>query len=124
MDGQFNTLVRSYHDNFLQYKLTGNASYKQAYEGAQQGIDSILEALQKEVDSQRSKVSQFYANEDKIRQTQSDLRDAKRNVVTERDQLEGAKLRETGSISSTSLQSRYIALAVLGVIALGITAMR
>ena len=60
MDSQFNTLIRSYHDNYLQYKLTGTDSYKNAYSSAQQGIETILSTLQDSVESQKVTISNFY----------------------------------------------------------------
>ena len=60
MDNQFTTLTKSYYDNFLEYKLTGNESSQKAYMSAEQGIESILDGLGVEVDSQSSAISNFY----------------------------------------------------------------
>ena len=49
MDNQFDTLSRSYHDNYLQYATTGKESYKTAYESAEKGLKSIIESLSKQV---------------------------------------------------------------------------
>jgi hypothetical protein len=51
MDNQFNTLMRSYHDNYLQFKLTGNTKYQKAYEAAEQGLDAIVLAKNQAVQS-------------------------------------------------------------------------
>jgi hypothetical protein len=60
MDTQFTTLTRSYHDNYLQYALTGNPTYQTAYENAKDGLDTIISSLQSEVDEQESTISNFY----------------------------------------------------------------
>jgi hypothetical protein len=118
MDSQFNTLIRSYHDNFLQYKLTGNSGYQNSYKSAQQGIESILSSLRSEVQSQDSEISSFYNDdvEGKLREIKSQTRSAETALLSDKDKLEAAQLRGT-SESVESLHSRYIALGVLGAIA-------
>ena len=128
MDTQFNTLVRSYHDNFLQYRITGNPSYQSSYSAAEQGIQNILNSLQTQVESQKSEMSEFYKDdvEEKLRKLQSDSRDAQRKYVSQGDQIEAAKLRsQTVPViaSSDPLMSRYIALGVIGVTVLALMAM-
>jgi hypothetical protein len=129
MDNQFNTLLRSYHDNFLQHKLTGNPSYQQSYTAAQEGLDKIIDSLQSEVDSQSSQISEFYKSdvEEKMRETESQTRDTQRKIIKERDRIEAAKMRAQGlqvSASSTDMTSRYIAAGVLGAIALVLSFVR
>ncbi len=129
MDNQFNTLLRSYHDNFLQHKLTGNPSYQQSYTAAQEGLDKIIASLQSEVDSQSSQISEFYKSdvEEKMRETESQTRDTQRKIIKERDRIEAAKMRAQGlqvSASSTDMTSRYIAAGVLGAIALVLSFVR
>ena len=53
MDSQFNTLVSSYRDNYVQYKVTGNTKFQSAYESAQQGIQTILNSLENEVSNEK-----------------------------------------------------------------------
>lgn len=123
MDGQFNTLVRSYHDNFLQYRLTGNPSYKQAYEGAQQGLDQIMSSLEQQNTDQKKNISSFY-NEDvegRIRDLRSQTRDTERNIVSENDQVIAAQMRATTTSSSNTL---YYVLGGVALLGLAFTAFR
>jgi hypothetical protein len=95
MDSQFTTLTRSYHDNFLQYATTGGAAYQTAYESAKEGLDNIIASMQSEVDSQSDTISDFYKSgtEGKLRDLKSKTTDAKRNIVSGRDDLIAAKMR-------------------------------
>lgn len=130
MDSQFNTLLRSYHDNYLQYKVTGSQTYQNAYMSAQQGIQTILDSLQKQVSDQTSQISDFYKSdvEGKIRDTQSDITKYQKKIVRTEDEIEAAKMRSETSLPSppiqTPLMGQYIALATLGVLALGLMALR
>jgi hypothetical protein len=124
MDGQFNTLVRSYHDNFLQYRLTGNPSYKQAYEGAQQGLDQIVSSLEQQNTDQKKNISSFY-NEDvegRIRDLRSQTRDTERNIVSENDQVIAAQMRATGTSSSSN--TLYYVLGGVALLGIAFTAFR
>lgn len=124
MDSQFNTLIRSYHDNFLQYKLTGNSGYENSYKSAQQGIEAILSGLRSEVQGQDSEISSFYSDdvEGRLRELKSDTRTAQASLVSDKDSLETAQIRGVGA-EDQSLTSRYIALGVLGAIAIGLSMM-
>ena len=121
MDGQFNTLVRSYHDNYIQYKITGGQSYQNAYLAAQEGIQSILDSLQKQASDQQAQISDFYKSdvEGKIRDTQSDITKYQRKIVRTEDEIEAAKMRSETSLPSppiqTPLMGQYIALSIFGV---------
>lgn len=130
MDGQFNTLVRSYHDNYIQYKITGGQAYQNSYMSAQQGIQTILDSLQQQVDAQKSQISDFYKSdvEEKLRDTQSDITKYQKKIVTTEDSIEAAKIRSQSSLPSGSIQAplmgQYIALSILGVVAFGLMALR
>jgi len=115
MDSQFNTLIRSFHDNFLQYKLTGTASYKKAYEGAQEGIENILNSLESSVQKDKSQIKDFYssASEDKLRDAHSKKTDLQNQLVDQNDRMSASQLR-TQSTPYQPLFPQYIALAVLG----------
>jgi peptidoglycan hydrolase CwlO-like protein len=130
MEGQFNTLARSYHDNYIQYKINGAQASQNAYLAAQQGIQTILTSLQQQVDQQKSQISDFYTSdvEGKLRDTQSDMTKYQKKIVSTGDQIEAAKMRSETQLPSppiqTPLMGQYIALATLGVIAFGLMAMR
>ena len=118
MDSQFNTLIRSFHDNYLQYKLTGKDSYRKSYEGAQEGIENILNSLQSSVDTDKSTIKDFYSSgaEDKLRDAHSKKHELESVVLKQSDKFMAAQLRTQASPSTPSqpLFPQYIALAVLG----------
>ena len=127
MDGQFNTLVRSYHDNYIQYKITGGQAYQNSYLSAEEGIQTILNSLQQQVSDQQSQISDFYKSdvEEKLRDTQSDITKYQKKIVSTEDQIEAAKMRTVPSPPiQTPLMGQYIALSILGVVALGLMALR
>jgi CHASE3 domain sensor protein len=119
MDNQFNTLTRSYYDNFLQYRLTGNASYQQAYQSAQQGLDQIISGLEQQNAEQKQNISGFYKQdvEGRLRDLQSQTRDTQRKVVSENDQVIAAEMRAQGLSTESSNTLYYIigGAAVLGI---------
>jgi hypothetical protein len=116
MDGQFTTLLRSYHDNYIQYALTGGQSYQTAYQSAQQGLDTIIASLQSEVNAQKDTISSFYKSkpEESIRDLESQTLEMKRQLVAKNDALTAAKLRsEVPTFSSPSMVPFYVPIGVL-----------
>lgn len=117
MDSQFNTLVRSYHDNYLQYKTTGKPSYQSAYQSAQTGIDSIINTLQGQVDAQKAEVSSFYKSgvEMRLKELQHENRLLQHGLGDEKDQIVAAQMRSTPiqTIPGPSMTNYYIASGVL-----------
>ena len=122
MDSQFNTLVRSYHDNFLQYKLTGNSAYQQSYQSAQEGIETILSTMESQNSKHRKDMSNFY-NEDiegELRNLNSEKANTQKKLISENDQVIASEMRSTNnSVIDTSMTTRYIALGVMSLIAIG-----
>ena len=116
MDKQFTTLTSSYRDNYLQYKLTGNASYQNSYMSAEQGIQSILSSLQDQVSSQNQQMSSFYSKdvEGKIKDTEYQNRSTQRNKLKESDQTVAASMRATPASTLPSIpQSYWISIGAL-----------
>ena len=117
MDSQFNTLVRSYHDNYLQFKTTGKPSYQTAYQSAQSGIDNIIKTLQDQVSAQKAEVSSFYKSgvEMKLKELQHENRLLQHGLGDERDQIVAAEMRSNPvqTFPGPSLTSYYIAAGVL-----------
>jgi len=118
MDSQFTTLTRSYHDNYLQYTLTGNESYQTAYEAAKTGLDNIISSLESEVADQESVISNFYKSdvEGKMRDLKSGIMDTKRLGVSIQDQHTAAKMREvpqTTAVIPTNYTPYYVTAGVL-----------
>jgi paraquat-inducible protein B len=119
MDSQFNTLTRSYHDNFLQYRLTGTMSYKQAYTHAKTDIERVLKELEDKQYKTQKEISDFYGQdvEGNIRNSQSQKEQAQRKLVSGNDQLVSAEMRMPSSlqaqVSNPSMTNYYIALGVM-----------
>lgn len=116
MDSQFTTLLRSYHDNYIQYALTGGQPYQTAYQSAQQGLDTIIASLQAEVNSQKETISAFYKSkpEKSIRDLESQTVETKRQLVAKNDALTAAKMRsEVPTFSSPSMMPFYIPIGLL-----------
>ncbi len=125
MDNQFNTLTRSYYDNYLQYKLTGNPSYKNAYLSAQEGIDNIVSSLEGEVATQNSQINNFYSTntEEKLRNTRAQTLQAQENLLSQKDLSETAKMRENTQLpnpTTTPDISGHMKYLIAGGIVLGI----
>lgn len=128
MDNQFTTLTKSYYDNFLQYRLTGNASYQNSYMSAEQGIEAILASLQDQVNTQNQQISNFYSSdvEGKLKTIQSDIRSAQRNILSNSDEAVAATMRNTSvsqpissgvptsyMIATGALAATYVLLSLL-----------
>lgn len=98
MDSQFNSLVRSYSDNYIQFKVTGAPRYQTAYQSAQQGIQSILSQLQETVDTQKRQISEFYKSgvEQKLQDLEQRNRFLQRGIVSEKDEIVAAQMRAQG----------------------------
>lgn len=128
MDKQFTTLTSSYHDNYLQYKVTGNASYQNSYMSAEQGIQSILSGLQDQVNAQNQQIAAFYNTdvEGKLRDLQGDIRSTQKNIVKDRDQAVGASMRMTTTTPSSFQipQSYTISIGVLSAAAILLLVLR
>ena len=121
MENQFTTLTKSYYDNFLEYKLTGNESNQKAYMSAEQGIQSIQKGLNDEVNSQSSSISNFYQSDvqGKLKSIRSDIQSTQRNIITNKDSLSAAEMRiPTAPVSDQSIPSSYLmitgALLIIG----------
>ena len=122
MDSQFNKLVSSYSDNYIQYKITGGENYKSAYDSAKQGLDTIISKTEEEVKSGNDKISSFYKSgiEQKMAELDSANKQLQRGITVQRDDLEAAKLR--GVVPSNSVSTwQYITLGVLGATILGLS---
>ena len=119
MDSQFTTLTRSYHDNYLQYALTGNQTYQTAYENAKAGLDTIISSLQSEVVDQEETISNFYKSdvEGKMRDLRSKATDAREEIVTQGDKITAAKMRQVPAAAPTTQDytSYYLAIGGLTV---------
>jgi hypothetical protein len=117
MDNQFNTLMRSYHDNFLQYKLTGAQKYQVAYEAAQKGLDSIIVSRNQSVESDAKNIQNSLGadSENKMKDIKSQSIHLGHELLEERDEEVAAKLRNVSAPSTAPVSptTQYIILGVL-----------
>jgi len=118
MDSQFNTLLSSYRDNYIEYKLTGNKSNQTAYLSAKEGIDNIISSLEGEVGSNKQQIAAGYSDESKMKmqELRDQMRNTKLDFSSSKDQLEEAKMRSEATTTTAvnpDLKNYYIAAAVL-----------
>lgn len=123
MESQFNTLLSSYRDNYIYYKLNPNVSTKQAYLGAKQGIDNIIASLEGEVNTNKKQISAGYSDESKanMQKLHDEINIGKLNFSSSKDQLEAAKMRSdvaNNTMVTPELNKYYIAAGVLSGIAI------
>lgn len=125
MDSQFNSLVQSYHDNYVQYKITGSQNYQTAYEAAKQGLDTLVGGLKNEVNAQQQQFADFYKSgvEHKLLEQDQQNRLLQRGIISEKDEIEAAKMRSSGTVVSSNVVStwQYVTAGVLGAIVLGLS---
>jgi hypothetical protein len=125
MENQFTTLTKSYYDNYLEYKLTGNQSYQKAYTSADQGIQTILTNLRNDVKTQNDIITNFYNSKvtDKILDNRSEIEKTQATLVENKDKVTTAEMRYPAVINQTSPEgpvvptSYIVATSVLFVIA-------
>lgn len=88
-DSSFQNALEIYRTNYLEYKLTGQAVYKEAYERAQAVIQAYLRNLQTRANEDASYVDTFVREYANANQTLMELRDRSQQI-----QKEGPKLEE------------------------------
>ena len=117
MDNQFNTLISSYRDNYLQYKVTGQSKFQTAYQSAQQGIQSILDNLSAQSAETKAKINDFYSQdvEGQMKKLNSKSKFLRGGIVGEKDLTKTAQIRQaqlTSPVPSLST-TQYVILGVL-----------
>jgi len=116
MDNQFNTLMRSYHDNYLQFKLTGNTKYQIAYEAAEQGLDAIVLAKNQAVQSDAQNIESTLGAdaENKMKDVKSQSVHLGQGLVEQNDEEVAAQMRNIATTAApVSLTTQYIIIGVL-----------
>jgi|UniRef100_A0A6C0AI80 hypothetical protein len=115
MDSQLTTLSSSYHDNYLQYKLTGNDSYKKAYESAKEGLDNIITAKKKELVSANQTIHDAMGADaiTHFRQNQAGLGNLVEGIHEERDKVTAAQMRLPIPQPPLNYTDKLIAISVL-----------
>jgi len=108
MDNQFNTLLKSYHDNYTSFLTNHDENTKHAYQSAKKGIETLLANLQKEVDKKQQEQDDF--KKEKSLQENADL-------------LYTAQVRQSANLnpsSSSSSTYQWIGLGVVGFLLVGL----
>lgn len=125
MDSQFNTLLRSYSDNYIQFKITGNPRYQKAYTTAQESLESILSQMRNSVDAQKQEMSEFYKSgvEQKITELNQRNRFLQRGLVSESDEVVAAHMRSQSPELPPIQTWQYVTLGLLGATAVALSVM-
>ena len=109
--------MRSYHDNFLQYKLTCAQKYQVAYEAAQKGLDSIILSRNQAVEADAKNIQNTLGadSENKMKDIKSQSIHLGHGLLEQHDEEVAAKLRNVSAPSAppVSLTTQYIILGVL-----------
>ena len=118
MDNQFNTLMRSYHDNYLQYKLTGNPKYQIAYEAAEKGLDSIILSKNKKVESDTKNIQNTIGAdaENKMKDVKSQSVHLGQGLVDEHDAEVAAEMRLSAEAPLQASETpifQYVAIGIM-----------
>lgn len=121
MDSQINTLSGSYHDNFVQYSLTGVQSYKTAYESAKKGLDNLIAAKKQEVDATTQNIDSALGADAValFHQNQAGVGSLAKGIHDERDKIKAAEMRIPAPPPSPDYTETYITImALLGGLAI------
>ena len=126
MDSQFNSLTQSFNSNYIQYKVTGNPSYQTAYTAAQDGLNSIIDSLREEVNSEKASISDFFKSgvEQKLNNLQSTNRKLQRGIITQQDDVVASKIRSSQPVGAPVVPVstiQYVLLGITGTIMLGLS---
>ena len=123
MDNQFNTLMRSYHDNYLQYKLTRDQKYQRAYQAAEKGLDSIILAKNQSVQSDAENIQTTIGanSENKMKDLKSQSIHLGQGLIDEHDAETAAKMRLNAPIQATSQPIfQYVVIGIMLVTIVGL----
>jgi len=116
--------MRSYHDNYLQYKLTGDQKYQRAYEAAEKGLDAIILAKNQAVqaDAQSIQTTLGADSENKMRDVKSQAIHLGQGLVDERDAETAAEMRLNTPVQGSPPQPifQYVAIGILLVTIVGL----
>ena len=121
MDNQFTTLSRSYRDNYLQYSLTGNKTYKSAYESAKEGLDNIIQSMTTEVSTNSSNLKNAVGADaaSLFQDQQAGLGNIGGAIHKQKDRVVEAQMRQAPAPPAPSYITQYLVISgLLGAIVL------
>lgn len=121
---EYQQALELYRKNYLDYKVTGQSTYKVAYENAQRWIELYLKNLQSQVDSDQAFVSQFlqeYSRTnpelDTMRTNMKEIQEKGPQLQDQYETLVRSKENEE-QVDTTSLYLKAVAIAgLLGIAA-------
>lgn len=108
--------MRSYHDNYLQYKLTGNPKYQIAYEAAEKGLDSIILSKNKQVESDTQNIQNTIGAdaENKMKDVKSQSVHLGQGLVDEHDAEVASEMRLSTPVQTPSTPIfQYVAIGIM-----------
>lgn len=122
MDNQFNTLARSYHDNYIEYSATGNAKYKTAYEAAQKGLEEIVASLTKQVTTNSQNITDAVGSTGltRFREKQAFLNTIGAGMNTQADRIKQAEMRLPATPPGKTYTNEYFFLSLLLIAIVGL----
>jgi len=115
MDNQFNTLARSYHDNYIEYATTGGESYRNGYESAQKGLEEIIASLTKQVNENADniKLAVGKSGAAQFREKQAILNNIGAYIQQQSDRVEQGKMRLPAVSRGKTYTNEYFVLSLL-----------
>uniref|UniRef100_A0A6C0CGJ6 Uncharacterized protein n=1 Tax=viral metagenome TaxID=1070528 RepID=A0A6C0CGJ6_9ZZZZ len=119
MDSQFNTLIQSYHDNYIQFAVNGDTKYQTAYQQAEDSIKKLIQEKQDELNSAESNIQSMLGDQtqQQIRNNFSILNEIGIDIHNQQDRLTAANMRSNIQLPTGPTTNTYIWIAsLLGVI--------
>lgn len=119
--GDYYRAISLYKQNYLNYKLTGNATYKTAYENAEAWIEKYLKSLEEQVAKDTSQIGGFinsYANASpELSNMQQQMKSIQREAPKLQDQYETEK-RAMGDVPVDTTRYYMKGAAIAGTVGL------
>ena len=102
----FSSASRVYHDNFLEYKITGETKYKKAADAAMTTIQGVVQKMQDQVNA--TPIDSHILRELNLKKETLE-----ENLFKERDRLKEAEMRGITNKTPTSETWKYYTIAGL-----------
>jgi hypothetical protein len=115
MDNQFNTLARSYHDNYIEYATTGGQSYRNGYESAQKGLEDIIASLTRQVtqNTENIKLAVGKSGAAQFREKQALLNNIGAHIRQQSDRVEQGNMRVPAVSYGKTYTNEYFVVSLL-----------
>lgn len=118
----FSQVLDEYKLNYLNYRVTGDARYKTAYESLQQWLDKAIEEQSKRVDTNAERIGAFVQEYSTTNADLLALQKSMKEIRTQgpklQDQLETEVRREEPVVDYTDLYVKGVVIVTLVGIAL------